>query len=187
MSEEIFLFCDTETTGFPKKGNPIQEGQARVCQIALLLTDAEGKALAEFSALIKPDGWKVGEGAAAIHGFSTEHCANYGMAGRSVFQIYAKLASMADVIVAHNSAFDKQMMEIEQAYFNEGREEPLIVDNDWSCTMLTNTHITGGKWPKLNEALKHYCGRELGDQAHNAMYDVQACRDILFAMRRLSA
>lgn len=190
MTEELFLFNDTETTGFPKKsGGVIQPGQARVCQIALLLTDGTGRSLCEFSSLIKPEGWEVSEGAAAVHGFSTAQCDLYGLSQNGVMQLYRSLASMAGVIVAHNSDFDKQMMGIEEAYYNSGRppEKHMTVKNEWFCTMKPNTHVTGGKWPKLNEALKHFTGRDLGDFAHDAMYDVKACRDIFFAMRQKKA
>lgn len=186
MSEEIFGFIDTETTGFKKQGNMVQEGQGRVCQIAFLLTDSTGKSLAEVSTLIKPDGWKIGEGAQKVHGFTDEQCEKYGLHAKSVFALFARLASMATLLVAHNEEFDRNMMNVEQAYYNETvkDEKYISVDNPWFCTMKTNTHITGGKWPKLEEALQHFCGRSLGDTAHDAMYDVKACRDIFFAMRK---
>lgn len=180
---KTFLFIDTETTGFPKKGNLIQDGQARVCQIAMLLTDETGKHLTEFSALIKPDGWKISEGASQVHGFTDEFCELYGITTNEVIYTYFILAEKASLIIAHNADFDKGMMEIEAEYFqNEVVEEGRTkINTPWHCTMKTNTHITGGKWPKLEEAYKHYTGKSLGDNAHDAMYDVKACRDIFFA------
>jgi len=182
---EIFLFGDTETTGFKKNGNLIQEGQGRVCQLALLLTDDQGRSLAEFCSYIKPDGWVIGEGAQKVHGITMEQCEKFGLSMNAVFMLYKRLADMATQIIAHNSDFDKGMMQIEEAYFNQARKEMefVVVNTPWFCTMKPNTHITGGKWPKLNEALKHFCQRDLGDMAHDAMHDVKACRDIFFAMR----
>lgn len=189
MTEEFFLFLDTETTGFSKNGNLIQPGQARVCQIAMLLTDGEGKSLNEFSSLIRPDGWVVGDGAKAVHGFSTEMCERFGINFKAMVSLYQRLASMATGIVAHNSEFDRKMMEIEEEYHTPSYKK---VITPWIDTMKPNTdivkapHKNGGngyKWPTLEETLVFYTGRSLGNTAHNAMYDVQACRDIFFAMR----
>lgn len=175
-----FLFIDTETTGFAKNGELKQEGQARVCQIAMLLTDEKGKSLLEFSALIKPDGWTIGEGAGAIHGFTNELCEMFGLGGPTAAKLFRRMASMSQRIIAHNSDFDRRMMEIECAYHSVPAP-----DVPWHCTMKTNTHITNGKWPKLEEALRHYCQRDLGEFAHDAMYDVKACRDIFFAATQM--
>lgn len=185
MTQELFLFNDTETTGFAKKGELRQEGQARVCQVALMLTDSNGKPLAQFCSLIKPDGWKIGEGAQKVHGHTDEMCEKFGLNQKAVISVYQRLAAMANVIVAHNAEFDSNMMAIEEAY---AETKQASVVRPWFCTMKTNTHITpGGKWPKLEEALKWYCMRSLGDKAHDAMNDLMACRDIFFAMREQKA
>ncbi len=188
------LAIDTETTGFAKKHGPlIQEGQARVCQIAMLLTDDEGKSLAEFSCLIKPDGWEVNEKAQAVHGFSKEMCEQYGIGMKSAYAFFSRMAKIADVIIAHNSDFDMKMMQIEAAYYEQ--EFPVT---PWYCTMNESSPIinlpptekmmaygfTKNKPPNLGEALEYMCQRTLGDGAHNAMYDVAACRDIYFAIQR---
>jgi DNA polymerase III epsilon subunit-like protein len=41
----------------------------------------------------------------------------------------------------------------------------------------------GYKWPKLSEALPRICNRKIVN-AHNAMVDAIACRDIYFEMRK---
>lgn len=186
------LFIDTETTDFPKKhGNLIQDGQARVCQIAMLLTDDTGKHLAEYSSLIKPDGWTIGKGASDTHGFTDDLCAKYGVSGKGAYVFYTRMVEMADIVVAHNVEFDHKLMEIEAAYCD--RTHPL---KKWFCTMEASSPICNlpptqkmldcgfdkPKNPKLEEALKILCDRELGDTAHDAMYDVKACRDIYFAL-----
>lgn len=193
--ECLYLGIDTETTGFKRKGELIQENQARVCQIAMVLADHTGKPLTKFSSLIKPDGWIIGEGAKKVHGISDEMCERTGISMKSVFALYVRLTSMSDIIVAHNADFDRGMMKVEEAYYNApfpvpGDEttmcQPPITEvvKDWYCTMKTNTHITSGKWPKLEEALQHYCGRSVGENAHDALVDTEACLDVFFAMRK---
>ena len=182
-----YLFLDVETTGFKKSGALIQEGQARVCQIAMLLTDENGKHLTEFSSLIKPDGWTISDGAHKVHGFTDEYCEQYGIEFRQAVTIFLTLAQKSKLIVAHNSEFDKGMVDIEKAYAYQGIEKYIDMNKEessWHCTMKTNTHITGGKWPKLEEALIHYTGYGLADNAHDAMYDVKACKEIFFATRK---
>lgn len=191
------LAIDTETTGFPKKyGALMQEGQARVCQIAMLLCDEKGKSLAEFSALLKPEGWKVGEEAGKVHGFTTDQCAACGVSSKAAYLFYRRLAEMADVIIAHNSSFDRKMMDIEAAY--HGYQQ---VERPWKCTMEmtvdvcnippTEKMLAAGmnrpKSPKLDEALQKVCGKSLGDTAHDALWDVRACKDIWFGLMKEAA
>ena len=178
MSEEIFLAIDWETTGFKKGGALRQEGQARGCQIGMILCDATGKIINSFSQLVKPDGWTVSQFNIDSCGITQEMCEKYGMLAREVFEMFVRYAKMSTVIVAHNSDFDKDFCEIEAAY----ADMPMPT-TPWFCTMKPNTHIAGGRWPKLNATLKHFCDRELGNVAHNAMYDVEACKDIFFAMK----
>jgi DNA polymerase III subunit epsilon len=193
-ADDLFLFGDTETTGFVKGGALKQDGQARVCQLALLLTDAQGNTLTEFNSLIRPDGaWQVGAGAEAVHGFSTEKCQKHGMFLGDVIHVYNQLAAKATHLIAHNADFDCQMMEIEDTYMANYKAIPR---SRWLCTMKeaepimnlppTAKMLKAGfrkpKAPKLEEALKYFCKRDLGHFAHDAMYDVKACRDIFFAL-----
>lgn len=173
-----FLFIDTETTGFPKNGNRIQDGQARVCQVAMILSAPDGRTLAEFSTLIRPDGWNIHAGAQAVHGITDEMCSLYGLPQRQVMDIYYQFASKSGQKVAHNEKFDRQMIDIENAYYCN---EDLISEHQWYCTMMTNTTY-GGKWPKLVDLYRQKCGKELIN-AHDAMADTRACRDIFFAGR----
>lgn len=167
-STDIFLFLDYETTGFKKP--------ARACQMAMLLSDAKGRSIAEHSFLIKPEGWQVSQFNIDSCGITQEDCENYGISAKAAFCLFKKLAEMATYVVAHNSDFDKSFAHIEAEALGE-----IVPATPWFCTMKSNTHI-GGKWPKLEEALRHFCGRDLGSNAHNATYDVEACRDIFFAM-----
>lgn len=185
---ELYLGIDTETTGFKKSGALIQPGQARVCQMGMILFNEEGRSLAEFCSLVTPDGWEVGEGAQKIHGFSTTDCLTFGLSMAGIMQLYRSLTALAVQHVAHNADFDAGMMEIEQAYYNVNRptEKRIEIMTPWFCTMKTNTHITGGKWPKLAEALRHFTGREQS-AAHDAMGDVRDCRDVFLAARKKAA
>lgn len=176
-----YLFIDTETTGFKKKGDLIQEGQARVCQLAMLLTDESGKSLSEFSALIRPDGWSIGKGAQKVHGLSDDLCLRYGVNYKAAVSFFVRMAQVSDTIVAHNAVFDKGMMDIEVEHANQDVDDRPDLP-DWFCTMRSNTGIEGGT--NLKNCLQRFCNRSLGDKAHDAMEDAKACRDIFFAMKK---
>lgn len=140
MSEEAFLFIDWETTGFKKGGAIKQEGQARACQVGMILTDANGRIINSFSQLIKPEGWKVSQFNIDSCGITQEDCEKYGVSAKAVFSLFSRYAATATTIIAHNADFDRD-----------------------------------------------FCGRQLGNVAHNAMYDVEACKDIFFAARQKEA
>ncbi len=193
MTEETFLFLDTETTKFRKSGALVQPEQARVCQLAMLLTDGNGKSLAEFCGLITPDNWTISENAFKVHGFTDDLCRKFGIKKETAVGMFVNFAKKADVIVAHNAEFDRGMMDIEFAYIAEVLNKTVPPSPfKWFCTMkddyirkTVNALDKNGqlKDPKLEEALEHFCNRNLGDNAHDAMYDVKALRDIFFASR----
>lgn len=177
---------DTETTSFAKNGALIQDGQARVCQIAMLLCDEEGKHLSEFTTLIKPDGWTIGQGAQDVHGISMEDCYKFGMPARVALETIDAMMGQSRLMVFHNANFDWKLFQIEYAY----AQKPMP-NIERFCTMLASMDICNlpgqygkPKWPKLAEALPIMCGRELGDDAHDAMVDTKGAKDLFFELKR---
>jgi len=174
------LFLDTETTGFKKSGL-IVEGQARVVQLGMILTDKFGKSIMEFCTMIRHDKqWSIGDGAQAIHGKTDDDCQKHGISFDQAFYIYQHMADRADKTIAHNAAFDKSMMEVEAAYVSHLYASPNETRRDnWYCTMNANAGLSGGK--SLANCYKHYTGKEIKD-AHDAMADTRACMAVYFAM-----
>jgi len=194
------LGIDTETTGFKKGGGLMQEGQARVCQIAMVLVDWQGKPLVKFSSLIKPEGWTISKGASECNGLTDVMCERTGQKQIAIMSLYFRLCELADVVIAHNSAFDKGMMEVETAYYHRAKNEHDVFHYhhpNWYCTQKENVDIckipptekmidvgrTHYKTPSLEEALQHFCGRSVGENSHDALVDTEACLDIFFASR----
>lgn len=194
---ETFLFLDTETTGFAKGGTLIQYGQARVCQLAMILADEKAKKIAEFSTLIKPTDWEISAGAEKCHGISQQECELHGLDIEDVMDIYHDLSRKAGMNVAHNMSFDKRMMNIESAYHTGNTGERLEQRPvSWFCTQEKSTQVcqipptpkmmAAGrhhyKAPTLEEAYKHFTGFGL-DGAHDAMVDTRACMTVFFGLR----
>ena len=170
------LFIDTETTGFKKSGL-IVDGQARVCQLALILTDEFGKTLMEFSSLIRPDKcWSISDGAQKVHGHTDKKCQDLGLSAGQVFYVYRHMSNRAMKNIAHNVVFDKGMLEVEAAYQGEGEEQ-----TEWFCTMKANSGLSGGK--SLANYYNHYIGKKI-ENAHDAMADTRACKDVYFEMSK---
>jgi DNA polymerase-3 subunit epsilon len=176
--KDRIVFIDTESTKFIKGGGLKQEGQARVCQIALISCDGVGNILDEYSSIIKPDGWSISEGAYKVHGFTDDHCAEHGFDMKDVIQVYLGYVASATSVVAHGIHFDKQIMDIECAY--QGLENPR---RSWFCTMVANKHLNNGKYASLAKCYEHYCGEPMPEGAHDAVVDAHALRKIYFAMR----
>lgn len=192
----IILGLDTETTGFPNARLDARDPkQGRVCQLALKLITTEGRILAQFSSLIRPDGWEMSEGAQKVHGHSIEDCEAYGVHVMTAWKTFMHMAAMADMIVAHNSEFDLKMMMMEANALEQN-----MIDTPWHCTMKQATPIckipptpkmrAAGFGPyksaNLTEALKIICNKDL-EGAHDAMVDVNGCLDLFLALQEKAA
>ena len=184
---EIYLFADTETTGFPsEKIEKTDPKQARCVQLAGLLTDHDGKSLAEFSCILKREQFSIPAFVADIHGISDSVADAYGLERKTAFAVFGQMVRRATTVIAHNFAFDNRVLEIEDAHHNYGWA--LAPKN--VCTMTLATPICklpkargeGYKRPKMQEAYKHFFGKEF-DGVHDALADVRACRDVFFKLR----
>lgn len=170
------LFFDTETTGF--KGS-------RIVQLGALLQDTETKrVLTEFNAMVLTEGVEIPEAVVEIHGISNEIADAYGFDKDHVDAVFARMIELADVVVAHNIDFDLNIIQT-----NLPKSQALIIAKEHYCTMLNSMNmlkIPGRfgkfKWPKLIESYKFFFDGQEFDNAHDAMADVRACRDVYFAL-----
>lgn len=188
------LIVDTETSGLPKSGHAIQPGQARICQIAMMLVTDTGKNVAQFSTMIRPDGWVINPEASKIHGLTTEDCARHGVPMSMALYFFDAWANQAQQVVAHNIDFDWRLMWIEHMYAAQR-----FTDKRWFCTMENTRDIvkcppteamlragrTGFKSPNLGESFRHFYNKELDkSKQHDALYDVRACLSVYQALKR---
>jgi len=172
------LYFDVETTGIIPKGNPTMEEMPHVCQLAAILHDDEGQEAASMSVIIKPEGWTIPEVCADIHGIDNDYAAHVGIPIRCALSMFAQLFLTANETVAHNIAFDSQMLMVE---FDRLDKNWPFADRPSFCTMLGTMNICkipgkfkDYKWPKLIEAYQ-FLFNESFDGAHDALADVRAC------------
>ncbi len=104
----MILFFDTETTGLPPRGAPIDDPrQPHLVQLAAMLADDDGRVLFAMSEIIRPDGYSVPEQASNVHGITTEIAEAVGLE-------FAKTTGQElsqDVKNIIDSFFDKGLLE----------------------------------------------------------------------------
>ena len=186
-----WVFIDTETTGKAlMREGPEHPGQPRIVQLACQLYAPDRKLVAEFSTLVKPDGFTIPADATAIHGISTEDATAYGLKIATALGVLCQFIKRAKLLVAHNAMFDCRVIHSELLRLKNADMLLAFMECERHCTMEASTpalkipskYRAGEfKWPKLQEAHQHFLGRQF-DDAHDAMADVRACAAVYFAM-----
>ena len=168
---------DTETTG-------VDTNHARIVSAAIALIGPEGEILERYDWLLDP-GVPIPEGAAAVHGITTEIAQASGIAAPvGVTQIVAQLREMIErgyPIVAYNAPFDLSLLASEaKRHGIAGAEgfapvlDPLVLDKQFD-------RYRKGK-RTLEVTAGHY-GVDLGN-AHDAGEDAIAAGRVLQAFAR---
>ena len=190
------LFIDTETTGVVVDALPSDRRQPHLVQVAMVLHDAARREFATVSLVIDP-GVEIPDGAARVHGITTEIARSVGVPPTAAVGMFIRLSRLADVVVAYNARFDLTVME---AAFHRAKvkwEEPKAV----RCPMEYATGIVklpptprmvecgfGDKFkpPKLEEAYRHFTGFDMAG-AHDALADAKACATVYYALEDMGA
>lgn len=192
----LIMSFDTETTGFPLYKEPSEDPrQPHIVELAaLLFDDATGELVEQMHAIARPDGWEIPEEATAIHGITTELALDKGRPEAEVLAEFLALHARCSLRVAHNEDFDQRIVRISIKRLGAGatqEERDAIADAFKAapkyCTMKTDAKARGVKWPKLTEAYKHHTGKDLGEDAHSALFDARACAEVYFAMNPVSS
>ncbi|MFA5155066.1 MAG: 3'-5' exonuclease [Patescibacteria group bacterium] len=186
----MYLFFDTETTGLPRNYQaPLDDflNWPRIVQIAWSLYDADGNHWESQSYIIRPDGFVIPPEATKIHRISQERALAEGVALRSALEHFLADAGSAAHLVAHNIDFDEKIVGAE--LLRENLANPLP-SADKICTMKSSAQycrISNGrgsyKWPNLTELYNCLFAKGFAE-AHDAIYDVKACADCFFELKR---
>lgn len=193
----LALVFDTETTGKANFGKPgVDPCQPQLVQLGCLLVDLDtGKEYAAVDLIVFPSSWDIPQEAALIHGVTKQTASRVGVNLDTAVNTFLDLVDVADVVVAHNIAFDKLIMERAVAMVNLAKGEEVVdpfAGKTMFCTMKAATPIVKKrgrkplsnedyKWPKLSECVKHFFAEEL-ENAHSAIVDCRAAARILVTM-----
>ena len=175
---KIIVF-DTETTGFPVSGLPLQD-QPYVCQFACIVYkyNFENGSLEEIfreDQLLKPL-IDIPHDSSMIHGVTNEMVQN-----SPTFAEYAPrlldIFGRCDLAVAHNLSFDKEVLANE--FMRSGFSGEFLPSQTFDTMTSTRDlcrlpgRLGGYKAPKLAE-LHMFLFNKMFDNAHNALNDVLA-------------
>lgn len=172
----MFLFVDTETTGFASGGV-----QPRVVSIAWMISDRPDKPRVFKRAIVRPVDFEIPSAAQAVHGISTEKARREGVSLKSVLDdLTLDIRTIRpSYLVAHNLAYDRPIVEAE--YSRIGNSPPLGTLAA-ECTMLMARRRWPGESAKLSDVYRRLFKNEMRN-AHDASGDVWACAQIFFALR----
>ena len=173
-----FMIFDTETTGLPVRGaDVIDKRQPRIVQFAALMMQEDGRILHEVNLTVKSD-IPIPAEASRIHGI-TDEVAAQGVDPLLMVVVYEQLAKQADMLVAHNAAYDLPRLEAATVWCNREWKKPPRT----FCTMQYLTPVMklpgrhGYKWPRLSEAYRYMFKKDM-ENAHDAMGDVRATAQV---------
>lgn len=185
------LFFDTETSGLPKRSLvPNHPDQPKIVQLAAILTQDGGQEISSFNIIINND-IDIPADVSSIHGITTDMATWLGVSPKAATYLFNRYLDVADLVVAHNIGFDLQMLECQGII-------PAPIKHPLFCTMKATRDICqlpptekmvaagfgGYKAPKMSEAYAHFFGKEF-DNAHNAMADVTACKEVFFKLEAM--
>ncbi len=186
----MYLFFDTETTGLPKNYQaPLDDfsNWPRIVQIAWSLYDEDGNHWESQNYIIRPDGFVIPEEAVKIHRISQERALKEGVELAVALNHFSRDVRSASHLVAHNLDFDEKIIGAELLRANL---DNYLQGANKICTMKTSVQfcklpsVRGGyKWPNLMELYQCLFASGFSD-AHDAVFDVQACAACFFELKR---
>ncbi len=186
----MYLFFDTETTGLPRNYQaPLDDflNWPRIVQIAWSLYDAEGNQWESYNYIIKPEGFIIPPESTKIHRISQERALRDGVKLHSALEHFLRDVKGAAHLVAHNIDFDEKIVGAE--LLRESLPN-FLSSADKICTMKSSVQycrLPNGrgsyKWPNLTE-LYHCLFSSSFPEAHDAVFDVKACADCFFELKR---
>jgi len=186
----MYLFFDTETTGLPRNYQaPLDDfsNWPRIVQLAWSIYDTDGDCWESPNYIIKPVDFIIPEESTKIHHISQERALREGVELKIALNHFLTDVSQASCLVAHNIDFDEKIIGAE--LLREKLSNPLTAANK-ICTMKSSSNYCqipngrgGYKWPNLMELYKHLFRTGFAD-AHDAMFDVKACAECFFELKR---
>lgn len=185
-----YLFFDTETNGKALDFNsPVEDldNWPRIAQLGWQLYNTNQELINEGSYLIKPDGWEIPKEQFFIeNNMSTERCEELGIPISEALDLFLADLSQSKTLVAHNLAFDINVIGAELIRAKKSMPEDIIQ----ICTMKASTDFCaiktrwGFKWPTLTE-LHMKLFNEGFEGAHDALDDVKACAKSFFELQKI--
>ncbi len=185
------IVFDTETTGLPKnKWRSALQGPANwpdLVSICWLVYDEDWDLVRKEYHVVRPEGWTIPAEASAVHGITHAAAEASGEPLAAVLGRFAEDLKTARRLVAHNMAFDKNV--IQGAYkWRIGMEPAAFWPAEEFCTMEASRDVLRLPWkgvqhpgkpttykpPRLSELWTYAFSGTPQPQAHNSEGDALA-------------
>ena len=186
----MYLFFDTEATGLPGSPSSDYRNWPRIVQIAWMLVDENQDVKSKNSYIIKPNGFRIPNRVIKIHGITTEKALDEGVPVNRALHRFLMDANFADVLVAHNVAYDYGVIRGELLRNNV---PDFLKNHPKFCTMTSKQVLDFCKsfrsngsrqCPSLSE-LYFLLFNEKLENAHDALTDTEACASCFFELKRV--
>lgn len=182
------LVFDTETTGLPPKRISTRETYRfpYVVQLSWMVFDmGSNKITGLYDHIIQlPQNMEITEEVANIHGINTELMREKGETVLPILEKFKQDVLNATIVVAHNIAFDKRIIEVE--FYRHGlgswdnlrkREYCTMKKGNAICNLKMKSYYSNkmiSKFPRLSELHTKLFG-EVPQNIHNALIDIILC------------
>lgn len=171
------LIFDTETTGLVENMSTRSEKQPEVIEFCgIIINPRTGTVIEELDRLIKPT-QPISEEITGMNGITNEmvrHVPSFGLTAPSI----RDLIERSDCVVAHNAAFDRDMIDLEFARLKLTPVAwPRII-----CTVEATLHLTG--YRQSLSSLYLLLFKKKFEGAHRARADVEALARIVVELRK---
>ena len=189
----IIIF-DTETTGLPKSRwtSALDRAGNWPDIVSICWHVYEGTTLIKKEYyIVRPDGWTIPADSTKIHGITTQAALDAGSPLASVLGIFAKDINGCHRIVAHNMAFDKNVvlgafkwrLGVNPMGFWPTAADFCSAEVAKGEMKMKSLYPKPGdlyKMPKLDELYRDTFGIDAPSDAHNAKRDVEVLEQIYF-------
>ncbi|MCX7605759.1 MAG: 3'-5' exonuclease [Bacteroidia bacterium] len=160
---KTFVALDFETAN---------SGRHTVCAVGAVAVE-RGKIVQEWDTLVRPPTEDFSH--SDIHGITAEKVL-YAPTFSEVWRTLRPLLREYGLVIAHNAAFEKSVLETCRSYFNLR-----LPDLEWGCTLRLARaklpYLTGHRLPTVCKHLRIPLGRH-----HDALSDARACAQVWLAL-----
>lgn len=175
----MYTFFDVETDGLPNFDLPLNDpSQPHILQLALILADENGREISAYKTPITlPAGVRVDEKGRAyeVNKVGNDLLDKYGVPMTQALAAFKAFQSKSVLKIAHNYRFDGFLLKAAAEANGFAELTPPI---DKYCTMVGIKAVTGKG--SLKDAYAHVTGGKAIENAHDAMADVRACKEVFF-------
>lgn len=179
-----YLFFDLETN------SPYQR-QARLVQLAFILTDEQGNIHNTYEDIAIPDNFDIQN--AHIHGITTAIANAQGIPSLTIIEQFMDAIQQSNLLIAHHAEYHKKVifnelkaLKLTKQYFS------LVYHKPTYCTMQSSIHFCQIKkkekdllkYPKLTELYTKLFDNELTGEK-SALRDTKAIMKCYFALQQV--